>query len=67
MANSNSSGGGGIGFVGLLQILFLGLKLTNYIQWNWFWVLSPTIFTLIIVAIVLFALWYIENVYMKRK
>lgn len=32
---------GGIGFVGLLTILFIGLKLTHYIDWSWWWVLSP--------------------------
>lgn len=31
----------GIGFCGLLTILFIGLKLTNYIDWSWWWVLSP--------------------------
>lgn len=25
----------------LLTILFIGLKLTNHIQWSWLWVLSP--------------------------
>ena len=37
--NNNSSGG--IGFCGLLTILFVGLKLTGYITWSWWWVLSP--------------------------
>lgn len=32
---------GGIGFCGLLTILFIGLKLTNYIAWSWWWVLCP--------------------------
>jgi len=32
---------GGIGFGGLLTILFIGLKLTGYINWSWLWVLSP--------------------------
>ena len=32
---------GGIGFVGLLTILFIGLKLTGYITWSWIWVLAP--------------------------
>ena len=42
MANtSSSSSSGGIGFVGLLTILFIGLKLTGYITWAWVWVLSP--------------------------
>lgn len=36
---SNQSGG--IGFIGLLTILFIGLKLTGYISWSWWWVLSP--------------------------
>ncbi len=30
-----------IGFVGLLQIVFIVLKLTNAIAWTWFWVFSP--------------------------
>ncbi len=32
---SESSSNGGIGFVGLLTILFIGLKLTGYINWSW--------------------------------
>lgn len=40
MANSNNTSGG-IGFIGLLTILFVGLKLTGYITWSWWWVLSP--------------------------
>lgn len=32
---------GGIGFAGLLTVLFVGLKLTGYITWSWWWVLSP--------------------------
>jgi hypothetical protein len=39
--SSSSSSSGGIGFAGLLTILFIGLKLTNYIAWSWVWVLSP--------------------------
>ena len=26
----------------LLTILFVGLKLTKHIDWNWWWVLAPT-------------------------
>lgn len=40
MATSNSSSGG-VGLAGLLTVLFVGLKLTGYIQWSWLWVLSP--------------------------
>lgn len=28
-------------YLGMLAILFIGLKLTNYITWSWWWVLSP--------------------------
>ncbi len=30
-----------VGFFGLLTLLFIGLKLTNYINWSWVWVLCP--------------------------
>lgn len=42
MANNNTStSNGGIGFSGVLTILFIGLKLTGHIAWSWWWVLSP--------------------------
>lgn len=31
----------GIGFSGLLAIVFIVLKLANIINWSWIWVLSP--------------------------
>lgn len=40
MENKNTSRGG-IGFVGLLTIAFIVLKLTKVIAWSWIWVLSP--------------------------
>ena len=30
-----------VGFLGLLTILFITLKLTKVIAWSWLWVLSP--------------------------
>ena len=54
MSNSSSSSSGGIGFVGLLTVLFIGLKLTGYIAWSWWWVLSPLwIGPLVIIALLL--------------
>ena len=32
---------GGVGFFGLLTIVFIALKLMGYIAWSWLWVLSP--------------------------
>lgn len=31
----------GIGFGGLLAIVFIVLKLTKVITWSWLWVLAP--------------------------
>jgi|GEM_PF-5539907 len=38
MSNNNSNG---VGFIGLLQLVFIILKLTKVISWSWVWVLSP--------------------------
>ena len=43
----------GIGFVGLLTIVFIVLKLTNFIDWSWWWVLSPLWISAIIIAFIL--------------
>jgi len=40
--SSTPAASGGIGFWGLLQIVFITLKLLNVIEWSWWWVLSPT-------------------------
>lgn len=39
--NNASATASGIGFPGLLTVLFIGLKLTDHIDWSWWWVLSP--------------------------
>jgi CHASE2 domain-containing sensor protein len=55
-----NSGNTGIGFFGLLTIVFVVLKLTGYIAWSWFWVFSPIIIpsvTLVILALGIY-LWY---------
>ena len=31
----------GISFLSALAILFIGLKITNYVAWSWIMVLSP--------------------------
>ena len=42
MASTGSStSSGGIGFLGLLTIVFITLKLIGVIAWPWLWVLSP--------------------------
>lgn len=48
-----NTGGGGIGFCGMLTIAFIVLKLTGYITWSWWWVLAPTWIPLALVLICL--------------
>lgn len=31
----------GTGFLGLLQLIFITLKLIGKIEWSWLWVLTP--------------------------
>lgn len=41
MSNQATATNGGIGFFGLLTIVFIALKLTECITWSWLWVLAP--------------------------
>lgn len=41
MSKNNTQTSGGIGFAGLLTIVFIVLKLCKVITWSWWWVLSP--------------------------
>ena len=60
---SSTSTAGGVGFCGLLTIVFIVLKLTGVIDWSWLWVLAPiwiptaiaVIVLLIFLAIVIYA------------
>lgn len=50
---SDSSSSGGIGFAGLLTIAFVVLKLTGYINWSWWWVVSPLWITFALVVTIM--------------
>lgn len=49
----------------LLLVLFVGLKLTGYITWSWFWVLSPLWISLVawllLTLVALVVVWYAEK------
>lgn len=59
MSNNSSSNGssnkssGGIGFNGLLTIVFIILKLCGVIHWGWLWVLAPLWIPIAILLLVL--------------
>jgi len=52
MENKTSSSG--IGFCGVLQIVFIVLKLLNLVNWSWFKVFLPTIIPFLVFLAVLF-------------
>ena len=58
MSKNSSSSSSGIGFTGLLTVLFIGLKLTGHITWSWWWVLSPlwisVLIALLLIAVLVF-------------
>lgn len=41
MSDNNSRSSGGIGFFGLMFLIFMTLKLTGFINWSWWWVTAP--------------------------
>ena len=45
---------GGVSFLGLLTLLFIGLKLMGHIAWSWIWVLAPLWFPMGIALVILF-------------
>lgn len=56
MAETNSSSSSsGIGLLGMLAILFIGLKLGKVVAWSWMWVLAPlwapTVLAIAIIAV----------------
>jgi hypothetical protein len=51
--SSSSSSSSGIGFVGLLTVVFITLKLTGFIDWSWLWVLSPLWISFLLTVLIL--------------
>lgn len=49
-----------IGFLGLLQITFIILKLCKVITWSWLWVLSPVWIPIALVISVILVLYIIS-------
>lgn len=49
--NNNNNSSSGIGFAGLLTIVFIVLKLLGKIDWSWWWVLSPIWISILLVVV----------------
>jgi hypothetical protein len=63
---SSSSSSGGIGFCGLLAIVFITLKLCHVIDWSWWWVLAP-LWMAAVVFVVIFAVCVVAAVFLNRR
>ena len=66
MENKSNSG---LTFTGMLTILFIGLKLTGYIDWSWWWILSPIWITMIIVltALLVAVIYPLIDAYIQKR
>jgi hypothetical protein len=74
MSDNTTSTSGGIGFVGLLTIVFITLKLLDKIDWSWWWVLSPIWITAGVIisflgigGLVLLIVWVVTAVITRSK
>ncbi len=68
MSEHNHYSSGGIGFTGVLTILFIALKLLDKIDWSWWWVLSPLWIGLAItfaIVIIIFIIAVIAAIFSK--
>lgn len=66
MGDKNSSSSSGIGFFGLLGVVFITLKLCGVIDWSWWWVLAPiwgSVLLVLVILAVAFLFFYLD---MKR-
>lgn len=57
---------GGIGFAGVLTIVFIVLKLTGNIAWSWWWVLSPLWIPFALIAAI-FGIVLLVDLFVSRK
>ena len=55
----------GLGFAETLTLVFITLKLTGQINWNWIWVLSPIWISISILAVIFMVIllldWWISR------
>lgn len=74
---NNAQTSSGVGFAGLLTIVFITLKLTHVVNWSWWWVLCPmwaglavasAIFILVLGGILAFTvIAELYNAHVRRK
>lgn len=58
---------GSVGFLGLLTLAFVVLKLTSVISWSWWWVLAPLWLPTLLSLLVFIAVLMYVQLKMKRS
>ena len=61
MSNGESNGGG-IGFFGMLAIVFIACKITGFIDWSWWLVLLPIWGPLLLVLVIAFIAFIVSEI-----
>ena len=56
-----SKASGGIGFCGILTIVFIVLKLLGKITWSWIWVLSPLWIPIVLIIAIFIIIGVLES------
>lgn len=59
MSDSKTTYSSGIGFTGLLTLIFITLKLTGFIAWGWLWVLAPLWLPIIVLLPIFFIVFFV--------
>lgn len=74
MSEGSSGASSGVSFLGLLAILFIGLKLGGVIDWSWLWVLSPLwlglaviVAVFVVAALVIILIGLVRYLFRKRE
>ncbi len=62
MTEQKTNVSAGAGFLSLLTILFIGLKLTGHITWSWWWVLAPLWMQLALLLIIIIVLLIVTGI-----
>jgi hypothetical protein len=50
-----------ISFIGLITLIFIVLKVTNYVDWSWLWVLSPLWGSILLMLLLSVAIHFFEK------
>lgn len=65
--NENNKASSGVGFCGLLTIVFIVLKLLNIISWSWVWVLAPLWIPILLAIIVTIFIVVLQSDHKPKK